>query len=135
MRENAERRIAGGLLTIVAALVLGLGVACAGNQPDQATDEPEVVAEQPATTPAANNVPEAPAIVTEEPATEASVPRVTAQELHESMANDEVIVIDVRSSTAYAAAHIPGSLHIPLVAIEGQLQSLPKGKKIVTYCT
>ena len=35
----------------------------------------------------------------------------------------------------FVASHIPGSLHIPVARIEGEIPYLPKGKTIVTYCT
>lgn len=47
----------------------------------------------------------------------------------------EVTVIDVRAADNYMSAHVPGSLHIPLSFIEQEAAYLPRGKKIVTYCT
>lgn len=47
----------------------------------------------------------------------------------------EIVVIDVRSMDQFIASHIPGSLHIPVARIEGEIPYLPKGKTIVTYCT
>lgn len=65
----------------------------------------------------------------------AAVPRITVDELKQKMAQNAVTVIDVRDADSYMAAHIPGSLHIPLGRIEGEIPYLPKGKPIVTYCT
>lgn len=47
----------------------------------------------------------------------------------------QIAVIDVRSMEQFLASHIPGSLHIPVTRIEGEIPYLPKGKLIVTYCT
>jgi rhodanese-related sulfurtransferase len=47
----------------------------------------------------------------------------------------QVTVIDVRSIEQYMASHIPGSLHIPVSRIEGEIPYLPKDKPIITYCT
>ena len=47
----------------------------------------------------------------------------------------QVAVIDVRSMDQFLASHIPGSLHIPVSRVEGEIPYLPKGKLIVTYCT
>ncbi len=44
-------------------------------------------------------------------------------------------MIDVRDADSYVAAHIPGSLQIPLARIEGEVNYLPRGKRILTYCT
>lgn len=68
-------------------------------------------------------------------AAEANVPRITAAELRAALDRGEAVVIDVRDMDSYAAAHIPGSLHIPLSFIESQVQYLPRGKTIVAYCT
>ncbi|MGZ5442884.1 MAG: rhodanese-like domain-containing protein [Thermoanaerobaculia bacterium] len=47
----------------------------------------------------------------------------------------EVTIIDVRSMDQFLASHIPGSLHIPVTRVEGEIPYLPKGKLVVTYCT
>ncbi len=57
------------------------------------------------------------------------------EELRQKVALSEVTVIDVRDADAYLAAHIPGSLHIPMSRIEGEIPYLPREKPIVTYCT
>ena len=79
----------------------------------------------------------APATTTEhvqDPA-HAAVPRIMPDELRQKVERGEVTVIDVRDADAYLAAHIPGSLHIPLSRIEGEIPYLPRQKPIVTYCT
>lgn len=63
------------------------------------------------------------------------VARISAEDLREKVNAHAVTVIDVRDASAFAAAHIPGSLHIPMASIEANLDRLPKGKPIVTYCT
>ncbi|HSP33351.1 MAG TPA: rhodanese-like domain-containing protein [Thermoanaerobaculia bacterium] len=65
----------------------------------------------------------------------AAVPRISVDDLKQKIARNEVTVIDVRDADSYMAAHIPGSLHIPLARIEGEVPYLPKAKPIVTYCT
>lgn len=65
----------------------------------------------------------------------AQVPRIKPQELRDLIARNAVTVIDVRDADSYLASHIPGSLHIPMARIDGEVPYLPKGKPIVTYCT
>jgi rhodanese-related sulfurtransferase len=86
----------------------------------------------------------APAVVTEAAivpeASAASTPsaefaRISAADLKPLVLRNEVTIIDVRDIDSYLASHIPGSLHIPLSMIEGEIAYLPKGKPIVTYCT
>ena len=79
-------------------------------------------------------VPEpAPAAAQPAPGAEASVPRISPQELQKRLPT--VVVIDVRAADNYTFAHIPGSMHIPLAYIEQEAPYLPKDKPIVTYCT
>lgn len=46
----------------------------------------------------------------------------------------EVIVLDARPATEYAAGHIPGALSIPVDDLEQRLRRLPKSKPYVAYC-
>lgn len=66
---------------------------------------------------------------------QASFPRISIDELKALADSAAVTILDVRDSGSYLASHVPGALHIPLARIEGEIAYLPKGKKIVTYCT
>lgn len=46
----------------------------------------------------------------------------------------DVIVIDVRQSAEYEAAHLPYARSIPLAELENRLADLPKDCLIVAYC-
>ncbi len=48
--------------------------------------------------------------------------------------NAEYLVLDVRSAEAYADAHIPGALNVPLMDLTAKMATLPKDKTLVTYC-
>lgn len=61
--------------------------------------------------------------------------RISMADLKPLMEKGEVTLIDVRSMDQFVAAHIPGSMHIPVARIEGEIPYLPKDKLIVTYCT
>lgn len=61
--------------------------------------------------------------------------RITIDEFKAQHERGEVTVIDVRDVEAFLQSHIPGALHIPLARIEGEIDYLPQGKPIVTYCT
>jgi len=45
------------------------------------------------------------------------------------------VFVDVRSSSAYADAHIPGALSIPNAELEARLNELDPDQWIITYCT
>lgn len=46
----------------------------------------------------------------------------------------EVVVLDVRPSEEYLAAHLPFARSIPLDELKLRLSELPKGKTVVAYC-
>ena len=64
-----------------------------------------------------------------------NVPRTQLADAKKQIDSGAVTIIDVRDADSYVAAHIPGSIQIPLPRIEGEVDYLPKGKPIVTYCT
>jgi rhodanese-related sulfurtransferase len=69
------------------------------------------------------------------PAPAGTFRRISAEELKVLVDQQRVTIIDVRSSDQFLAAHIPGSLQIPLARIDGETPYLPKDRMIVTYCT
>lgn len=46
----------------------------------------------------------------------------------------EVVVLDVRPETEFAAAHLPYALSMPLAEVRKRLAELPHDKPIVAYC-
>ncbi len=46
----------------------------------------------------------------------------------------EVVVLDVRPATEYAAAHLPFARSIPIDELRQRLAELPAGKTVVAYC-
>jgi rhodanese-related sulfurtransferase len=92
---------------------------------------------QPATTAAAPSSASSPA---QQPpvaqSQESQVPRVTVEELKKLMAEQKVVVVDVRSVDAYNGGHIKGAINLPLNKIQaGEYQDLPRDKRIITYCS
>jgi rhodanese-related sulfurtransferase len=59
---------------------------------------------------------------------------MSARELLDRLRNENVTVLDVRPEEEYRAGHIPGSLSVPIEALEGYLQQLPSDGEIVAYC-
>jgi rhodanese-related sulfurtransferase len=43
-------------------------------------------------------------------------------------------VIDVRADYEHAAGHIPGTRHIPLIALQDGSSGLDRGRQLVLYC-
>jgi rhodanese-related sulfurtransferase len=62
------------------------------------------------------------------------VERVSAEELEQRIARDEVVVLDVRPELEYRAGHISGARSAPLDELATVLPSLPRRRGIVAYC-
>lgn len=63
-----------------------------------------------------------------------AVESIDAAELRERIRDGTALVIDVRPPAEYDAAHLPGSISIPLERLAKELKRLPKRKEIVAYC-
>ncbi|MBK8313821.1 MAG: rhodanese-like domain-containing protein [Acidobacteria bacterium] len=67
---------------------------------------------------------------------EDKMPRIGPEESQKLVKDGKAVIIDVRGTDAYNMAHIKGALDIPLNNIEaGDYNGLPKGKRIIAYCT
>jgi predicted sulfurtransferase len=71
-----------------------------------------------------------------QPSTQDPVPRISQEDFKKLLAEDKVLVLDVRSEEAYKIGHIPGALSVPFLKLEERIQELKAAKKpIVAYCT
>ncbi len=59
---------------------------------------------------------------------------ITPRELQERLANESLLILDVRSSQEYATGHIVGSQLLPLPELRQHSQTLPKNQPIVCVC-
>lgn len=59
---------------------------------------------------------------------------VDSEELLRRVTAGDVVVIDVRPQTEYAAGHLPGAVSVPLNEVEQRLAELSKNGEIVAYC-
>jgi rhodanese-related sulfurtransferase/glyoxylase-like metal-dependent hydrolase (beta-lactamase superfamily II) len=56
--------------------------------------------------------------------------------LAERLSSDNgIVVLDVRDDDEFAAAHIPGSVHVPYGQLTGRLAELPSDRVIATVCS
>jgi rhodanese-related sulfurtransferase len=60
--------------------------------------------------------------------------QVSAEELEQRLARDEVVVLDVRPEPEYRAGHIAGARSAPLPSLASLLPKLPRRREIVAYC-
>jgi rhodanese-related sulfurtransferase len=60
--------------------------------------------------------------------------QVSAEELEQRLARDQVVVLDVRPEPEYRAGHIAGARSAPLPSLASLLPKLPRRREIVAYC-
>lgn len=61
-------------------------------------------------------------------------PRVSVRELDGLLAEDAVILVDIRNPGEVEQGRIPGSIHIPLAQLRSRLDLLPSDRPIVVHC-
>ncbi len=58
----------------------------------------------------------------------------TAQSLLDKVRSGDVVLLDVRPTAEFQAAHIPGARSVPLEELQTRIRELPRDKDIVAYC-
>ena len=59
---------------------------------------------------------------------------VPIDELLKRARSKEIVILDTRPASEYAAGHIPGAISLPVDELNRRLKELPKGKEYVAYC-
>ena len=62
------------------------------------------------------------------------VPRISVEDAKKAYDDRSVVIVDARGAEIYRQEHIKGAINIPLGSDE-KFESLPKGKKIIVYCS
>ena len=62
-------------------------------------------------------------------------PRITLAEAKKDFDAGTAVFIDTHSPEQYAQRHIPGSINVPANDMQPYLNKIPKGKKIIAYCS
>jgi uncharacterized protein involved in outer membrane biogenesis len=62
-------------------------------------------------------------------------PRVSLEEAKKSFDAGNTIFIDTRAEVSYKTEHVKGALNIPAEAFQTRYKEVPKGKKIIAYCS
>jgi 3-mercaptopyruvate sulfurtransferase SseA len=99
--------IAGGLLLIIAAVLLMSPFGSASPTPAASIEE--------------ETYPE--------------IPRVSLAEAKAAHDSGAAVFVDVRSLEAYTGGHITGSVNVPSSDIESRINELDPAQWIITYCT
>lgn len=68
-------------------------------------------------------------------AAENAVERISILDARAAAERGQAIFVDVRQASAFQTGHIAGALSLPEAEVPLRGSSLPKGKKIITYCS
>lgn len=63
-----------------------------------------------------------------------SLPQIKSADLAERIANNGMMIVDVRGKTEYEDVHIDGATNIPLGYLPRHLDNIPRDRTIVTQC-
>ena len=103
--------VVGGIL-----LALAVGMLLSQNRTDQVTSQTSVSSEH-------------------EEETFPEIDRVSLEDAKAALDSGTAVFVDVRGDQAYAAAHVSGSISLPLGEIESLLDEFDPNQWIITYCT
>ncbi len=62
-------------------------------------------------------------------------PRISLEDAKKAFDKGEVVFIDTRSALSYQNEHIEGAVNLPAGDFEKEYNKIPKGKKIIAYCS
>ena len=62
-------------------------------------------------------------------------PRISLADAKKAYDDGTAVIVDVRDKGAYNQEHVKDALHIPLAEVATNMDKLPKGKKIIVYCS
>lgn len=63
------------------------------------------------------------------------VPRISLTDAKKDYDGGTAVIVDVRNETDYLQEHIKGALNITVADLDAKADKLPKGKKIIAYCS
>lgn len=66
---------------------------------------------------------------------DAAIPRITVEEAKKDFDAGNAVFVDSRGEGAWKSERLPGALEISMGASDEKLSTLPKGKKIIVYCS
>jgi len=62
-------------------------------------------------------------------------PRISLADAKKAFDDGSAVFIDTHPKAAYDAGHIPGAINITVQDLEAKFNTIPKGKKIIAYCS
>lgn len=61
--------------------------------------------------------------------------RISLEDAKTAYDAGEAVFVDTRSEMSYKTEHVKGAINIPASDFENRYKSIPKDKKIITYCS
>ncbi len=65
----------------------------------------------------------------------ADAPRISLADAKKAFDDKSAVFIDTHLKNAYDAGHVPGAINVPVAELDLKINTIPKGKKIIAYCT
>jgi hypothetical protein len=62
-------------------------------------------------------------------------PRISLADAKKAFDEKSAIFIDTHVKATYDAGHIPGAMNVTVQDLEARFSTIPKGKKIIAYCS
>lgn len=62
-------------------------------------------------------------------------PRISVEDAKKAFDAGDVVIVDTRAEVAYKNEHIKGAINIPAETFQTRYKEVPKGKKIIAYCS
>ena len=62
-------------------------------------------------------------------------PRISLADAKKAFDDGSAVFIDTHLKDAYDAGHIPGAVNITVAELDLKFNTIPKGKKIIAYCS
>ena len=115
-------------LTSITLLAFAAVFALACND---AAKPPVRVANQPVATPAQQQ----PASDGHDEAAVDDAPRITLAEAKKDFDNKAAVFVDTHAKEQFDLEHIPGAINVQANTIKQNMDKIPKGKKIIAYCS
>ena len=63
------------------------------------------------------------------------VPRISLADAKADFDAGRAVFIDTHSAASFASSRIKGAINVPAGELEANLNKIPKGKKIIAYCS
>jgi 3-mercaptopyruvate sulfurtransferase SseA len=67
--------------------------------------------------------------------TDLDVPRITAADAKKDVDAGTAVIVDSRPEAVFNGEHIAGAINIPFGMQDTMMDKVPKGKKIIIYCS